>query len=544
MALKDVFVPDIGDVAEVDVIELLVQPGERVEQDGSLLTLESDKATMEVPAPFTGTVKEWKVKLGDKVSKGTLIAVVEAEGAAAPAPQAVAAPAPVPAQASAPAPVAAPAPAATGQAELRELRVPDIGDSKDVQLIEILVQAGDTVAKEASLIVLESDKATMEVPAEFAGTIKSLAVKLGDTLNKGDLIGTIETVAGAAAPAPTPVSAPAAAPVQTPVITPEPPRAAPPVPDVAGMGERARGGLPFASPVIRRLAREFGVDLSKVKGTGPKARILKEDVQSYVKFELSRPKATAASGGAGLNLPELPKIDFSRFGAVETKPLTRIQKISSVNLQRNAVLIPHVTQFDEADITEQEAFRQSLKAEADKKGLKITPLIFLMKAVAKTLAAYPTFNASLAPDGENLILKKYFHIGVAVDTPDGLVVPVVRNVDQKSVFELAAELAEISVKAREKKLGADAMQGSCFTISSLGGIGGTAFTPIVNWPDVAILGVSKSAMKPVWSGKEFVPRLMLPLSLSYDHRVIDGAVAARFITHLNGILTDIRRILL
>ncbi|MBI2382304.1 MAG: dihydrolipoyllysine-residue acetyltransferase [Gammaproteobacteria bacterium] len=546
MAIKEVFVPDIGDVSGVDVIEILVQAGESVEKDGSLLTLESDKATMEVPAPFTGTVKEWKIKLGDKLSKGDLIALVEEAGestAAAPvaAPAPIAAPAPV-AAAPAPAPTVA-APVAVGVPELREVRVPDIGDAKGVDVIELAIKAGDVIAKDAPLMTLETDKATMEVPAPFAGTVKSVSLKVGDKVSMGDLIALVESVGAAVAPAavaaPVPASVPAAASAPVPVAS----RPAP-VADVAGMGERARGGLVHASPVIRRLAREFGVDLSKVKGTGPKGRILKEDVQSYVKFELSRPKATAASGGTGFSFPELPKIDFAKFGAVESKPLTRIQKISSVNLQRNAAMIPHVTQFDEADITELEAFRQSLKAEADKKGLKITPLIFLMKAVAKSLAAFPSFNASLAPDGENLILKKYFHIGVAVDTPDGLVVPVVRDVDRKSVFELAAELAEISVKAREKKLGADAMQGSCFTISSLGGIGGTAFTPIVNWPDVAILGVSKSAMKPVWDGSQFVPRLMLPLSLSYDHRVIDGAVAARFITHLNGILTDIRRVLL
>ncbi|WKC42331.1 dihydrolipoyllysine-residue acetyltransferase [Shewanella algae] len=537
----EVTVPDIGDAADVDVIEVLVSEGEAIEADAGLITLETDKATMDVPSPQAGTVKSLKVKVGDKVSQGSLVLLLEV-GAAAEAPQAPAAQAaaqPAAAQAAAPAKV-----------EVKEIAVPDIGDAADVDVIEVLVAVGDEISADQGLITLETDKATMEVPAPFGGKLVSLTVKVGDKVSQGSVIATVETQGAAVAS----VAAPAEAPAQAEVAAPAPAAAPaaqsrPPVPHHPSAGAQPNTGAVHASPAVRRLAREFGVDLTQVKGTGRKGRILKEDVQAYVKYELSRPKATAATsvgGGSGLQVIDAPKVDFSKFGEVEEVPLTRIQKISGPNLHRNWVTIPHVTQFDEADITEMEAFRkqQNELAAKQKLNVKITPLVFMMKAVAKTLQQFPVFNSSLSPDGESLIRKKYFHIGVAVDTPNGLVVPVVRDVDKKGIIELSRELTEISIKARDGKLKAADMQGSCFTISSLGGIGGTAFTPIVNYPDVAILGVSKSEIKPKWNGKEFEPRLMLPLSLSYDHRVIDGALAARFSVTLSGILSDIRTMIL
>ncbi|WP_394134552.1 dihydrolipoyllysine-residue acetyltransferase [Shewanella algae] len=537
----EVTVPDIGDAADVDVIEVLVSEGEAIEADAGLITLETDKATMDVPSPQAGTVKSLKVKVGDKVSQGSLVLLLEV-GASAEAPQAPAAQAatqPVAAQAAAPATV-----------EVKEIAVPDIGDAADVDVIEVLVAVGDEISADQGLITLETDKATMEVPAPFGGKLVSLTVKVGDKVSQGSVIATVETQGAAVAS----VAAPAEAPAQAEVAAPAPAAAPtaqsrPPVPHHPSAGAQPNTGAVHASPAVRRLAREFGVDLTQVKGTGRKGRILKEDVQAYVKYELSRPKATAATsvgGGSGLQVIDAPKVDFSKFGEVEEVPLTRIQKISGPNLHRNWVTIPHVTQFDEADITEMEAFRkqQNELAAKQKLNVKITPLVFMMKAVAKTLQQFPVFNSSLSPDGESLIRKKYFHIGVAVDTPNGLVVPVVRDVDKKGIIELSRELTEISIKARDGKLKAADMQGSCFTISSLGGIGGTAFTPIVNYPDVAILGVSKSEIKPKWNGKEFEPRLMLPLSLSYDHRVIDGALAARFSVTLSGILSDIRTMIL
>ncbi|WP_345872711.1 dihydrolipoyllysine-residue acetyltransferase [Shewanella algae] len=537
----EVTVPDIGDAADVDVIEVLVSEGEAIEADAGLITLETDKATMDVPSPQAGTVKSLKVKVGDKVSQGSLVLLLEV-GASAEAPQAPAAQAaaqPVAAQAAAPA-----------TAEVKEIAVPDIGDAADVDVIEVLVAVGDEISADQGLITLETDKATMEVPAPFGGKLVSLTVKVGDKVSQGSVIATVETQGAAVAS----VAAPAEAPAQAEVAAPAPAAAPaaqsrPPVPHHPSAGAQLNTGAVHASPAVRRLAREFGVDLTQVKGTGRKGRILKEDVQAYVKYELSRPKATAATsvgGGSGLQVIDAPKVDFSKFGEVEEVPLTRIQKISGPNLHRNWVTIPHVTQFDEADITEMEAFRkqQNELAAKQKLNVKITPLVFMMKAVAKTLQQFPVFNSSLSPDGESLIRKKYFHIGVAVDTPNGLVVPVVRDVDKKGIIELSRELTEISIKARDGKLKAADMQGSCFTISSLGGIGGTAFTPIVNYPDVAILGVSKSEIKPKWNGKEFEPRLMLPLSLSYDHRVIDGALAARFSVTLSGILSDIRTMIL
>ena len=561
MAIREITVPDIGDAKGVDVIEVLVKAGDVIQKDDPLITIETDKATMEVPSSAAGTIKEMKLKVGDKVSQGTLILLLEESGAVAAAtapaqaPAAAPTPAPVSAPAPTPAPVAAAAPTASGPAKSETVAVPDIGDAKNVDVIEIAVKVGDSINKDDTLIVVEGEKATMDVPSPVSGVVESIALKVGDKVSQGSVIGVIK-VAGAAAAAPaatTSVAAAASAPTAStastvstvstvttamPAVSGD--RAAP-VPDYPYERKAAGEKIVHASPAIRRFARELGVDLVKVNASGPKGRVMKEDIQSFVKFELNRPKPVASSGAG---MPELPTIDFSKWGEVETKQLTRIQKVSSVNLHRNWLTIPHVTQHDDADVTEMEAFRQSLKDEAEKRGIKLTPLVFVMKAVVNTLQAFPSFNASLAPDGETLVLKKYWHIGVAVDTPDGLVVPVVRDVDKKSIFQLSEELAEISKKARDKKLGADAMQGSTFTISSLGGIGGTYFTPIVAWPNVSILGLSKSSMKPVWDGKQFVPRLMLPMSLSYDHRVIDGAVGARFITHLAKNLTDIRRLLL
>ena len=431
-----------------------------------------------------------------------------------------------------------------------EVKVPDIGGDENVDIIDVLVEVGETIEKETGLVTLETDKATMDVPSPESGVVTSITVSVGDKVSEGSLILMLETTSSAAATVAESQPAPKAESTPAPAVdkTPEPKRA--PVPHHPSAGEVKASGNIYASPAVRRLAREFGVDLNLVKGTGRKTRILKEDVQSYVKYELSRPKMTpgssVASGSGGLQVLAPPKVDFTKFGEVEEIPLTRIQKISGPNLHRNWVTIPHVTQFDEADITELEAFRKSQNAISEKKklGIKITPLVFMMKAVADALKTYPVFNSSLSESGESLIQKKYYHIGIAVETPGGLVVPVVRDVDQKGIYELSTELMEISKKARDGKLKAADMQGSCFTISSLGGIGGTAFTPIVNAPDVAILGVSKSDMKPKWNGAEFEPRLMLPLSLSYDHRVIDGAVAARFTTHLSKVLTDIREMLL
>lgn len=526
-ALKEVQVPDIGG-DEVEVTEIMVKVGDVVAEEQSLITVEGDKASMEVPAPFAGTVKEIKIAAGDKVSTGSLIMVFEVAGAA---------PLAAPVQAAAPAAAAAPAVAA-----LKEVQVPDIGGD-EVTVTEIMVNVGDSISEEQSLITVEGDKASMEVPAPFAGTLKEIKVATGDKVKTGSLIMVFE-VAGAA-PVAAPVQA-AAAPAAAPAQAATPAAAAP-----ATSGEfQENHEYSHASPVVRRLAREFGVNL--VKGSGRKNRILKEDVQNYVKEALKRLESgaqAAASGkgdGAALGLLPWPKVDFSKFGDTEVQPLSRIKKISGANLHRNWVMIPHVTQWDNADITELEKFRQEQNAMEAKRdtGMKITPLVFIMKAAAKALEAFPAFNSSLSDDGESLILKKYVNIGIAVDTPNGLVVPVFKDVNKKGIYELSKELAEVSKKARGGKLTAADMQGGCFTISSLGGIGGTAFTPIVNAPEVAILGVSKSEMKPVWNGKEFAPRLQLPLSLSYDHRVIDGAEGARFITYLNECLSDIRRLVL
>ncbi|WP_198781248.1 dihydrolipoyllysine-residue acetyltransferase [Shewanella putrefaciens] len=548
----EISVPDIGGDTDVSVIEVLVAVGDKIDADAGLITLETDKATMDVPSPFAGVVKEVKVAVGDKVSQGSLVIMLEVGGAA----PAVAASAPTATVAAQAAPVAAVAPVAAAPAAsvvaVKEIQVPDIGDASNVDVIEVLVSVGDMITADQGLITLETDKATMEVPAPFAGKLLSLTVKVGDKVSQGSIIATIETTSVATASAPAPVAQAAApAPVSAAPVAASAPASRPPVPHHPSAGSPVSTGAVHASPAVRRLAREFGVDLTQVTGSGRKGRIMKEDVQAYVKYELSRPKATAATSvgagnGGGLQVIAAPKVDFSKFGEVEEIPLSRIQKISGPNLHRNWVTIPHVTQFDEADITEMEEFRKQQNDAAAKKkaDYKITPLVFMMKAVAKTLQQFPVFNSSLSSDGESLIQKKYFHIGVAVDTPNGLVVPVVRDVDKKGIIELSRELADISIRARDGKLKSADMQGSCFTISSLGGIGGTAFTPIVNYPDVAILGVSKSEIKPKWNGKEFEPKLMLPLSLSYDHRVIDGAMAARFSVTLSGILSDIRTLIL
>ena len=548
MAVKEVLVPDIGDFKDIEVIEVLVKPGDVINTDDSLITLESDKAAMEVPAPFSGVVKSVKVKPGDRVSLGSLILNLEVEEAKAATPEKVQETAkPLEVSQSIPEtqpPAAVPevsAPQSGGEPSVQELYVPDIGDYKDIEVIEVLVKPGDEVSADDSLITLESDKAAMEVPSPLSGIIKSVNLKTGDRVSKGAVIALIETRTGAvpAAKAPvtsaqeSPASAPAPAPAQT---------ALPVAPNLAEAAP-LDGGLSHASPGIRRLARELGVNLAKVRGTGPKNRILKEDVQQFVKTALTQLEKPAASNG-GFGFPPLPEVDFSKYGPIEELPLTRIQKLSGPNLHRNWVSIPHITQYDDADITDLEAFRVSLKSEAEKRGVKLSFLPFVLKAVAASLKAFPTFNASLSPHGETLILKHYVHIGVAVDTPEGLVVPVIRDVDQKSLFDLAQELAELSQKARSKKLRSQDLEGGCFSISSLGGIGGTAFTPIINAPQVAILGLSKNQMKPVYQNGQFVPRLMLPLSLSYDHRVIDGAEAARFIVHLSRVLSDLRRVLL
>ncbi|MBA0166771.1 pyruvate dehydrogenase complex dihydrolipoyllysine-residue acetyltransferase [Pectobacterium sp. CFBP8739] len=526
-AAKDVNVPDIGG-DEVEVTEVLVKVGDTVAAEQSLITVEGDKASMEVPAPFAGTVKEIKISTGDKVSTGSLIMVFEVAGAA---------PAAAPAQAAAP---AAAAPAASAA---KEVNVPDIGGD-EVEVTEVMVKVGDKIAAEQSLITVEGDKASMEVPAPFAGTVKEIKISTGDKVKTGSLIMVFEVEGAAPAAAPAAKQEAAAAPA------PAAKSAAPaPAAKAEGKSEFAENDAYIhATPVIRRLAREFGVNLAKVKGSGRKGRILREDVQAYVKDAVKRAEsAPAAAAGGGLpGMLPWPKVDFSKFGEVEEVELGRIQKISGANLSRNWVMIPHVTHFDKTDITDLEAFRKQQNAEAEKRKLdvKFTPVVFIMKAVAAALEQMPRFNSSLSEDAQRLTLKKYINIGVAVDTPNGLVVPVFKDVNKKSITELSRELTVISKKARDGKLTAGEMQGGCFTISSIGGLGTTHFAPIVNAPEVAILGVSKSAMEPVWNGKEFVPRLMMPISLSFDHRVIDGADGARFITIINNMLSDIRRLVM
>jgi len=548
MSIEKILVPDVGG-DEVEIIEICFAVGDTLEADEGILTVETDKASMDIPAPFAGELVSLTVSVGDKIKEGDLIAEMKAAGASAPAESAPAAPVvEAPVAAPAPAVVEAAPVAAPTASEIIDIAIPDIGEDGEVEAIEVLVSVGDVIEEEDGLITLETDKATMDVPSTHAGTVLEVFVNTGDKVKEGSLVIKLETSGGAAPAVVAPVAATAPVAAPTPVAATAPVKPAP-VPHHPQAGNVKKGAI-YTSPSIRRTAREFGVDLTLVKGTGRKGRILKEDVQSYVKYELSRPKANAgssvAAGEGGLQVVSAKAIDFSKFGEIETKPLSRIQKISGPFLHRNWVTIPHVTQFDEADITNVEAFRkeQNVVCEKQKLGFKITPLVFILKAAADALRAFPTFNSSLSEDGESLILKKYIHIGVAVDTPNGLVVPVVRDVDQKGIHQLSRELLEISMKARDGKLKAADMQGGCFTISSLGGIGGTAFTPIVNAPEVAILGVSKSEMKPKWNGKDFEPKLMLPLSMSYDHRVIDGALAARFTVHLAGVMSDIRKLVL
>ncbi|MFD1090725.1 pyruvate dehydrogenase complex dihydrolipoyllysine-residue acetyltransferase [Providencia vermicola] len=520
-ASKDVAVPDIGG-DEVEVTEIMVKVGDTVTAEQSLITVEGDKASMEVPAPFAGTVKEIKIATGDKVKTGSLIMVFEVAGSAPAA-----------------APVAQAAPAAPAASAIKDVNVPDIGGD-EVEVTEVMVKVGDTVSAEQSIITVEGDKASMEVPAPFAGTVKEIKIATGDKVKTGSLIMTFEVagaapVAQAAAPA-APAPAPAA-----PAPAPAPAKAADSKNEFV-----ENDAYIHATPVIRRLAREFGVNLAKVKGTGRKGRILREDVQAYVKDAVKRAESPAAAGGGLPGMLPWPKVDYSKFGEVEEVELGRIQKISGANLSRNWVMIPHVTLMEEVDTTEVEEFRKQQNKEAEKKKLdvKITPLVFVMKAVARALEEMPRFNSSISEDAQRLFLKKYINIGIAVDTPNGLVVPVFKDVNKKGILELSRELMEVSKKARAGKLTAADMQGGCFTISSLGGIGTTGFAPIVNAPEVAIMGLSRSSMKPVWNGSEFVPRLILPMSLSFDHRVIDGADGARFITLVGQLMSDIRRLVM
>jgi pyruvate dehydrogenase E2 component (dihydrolipoyllysine-residue acetyltransferase) len=559
MALVDIKVPDIGDFDEVGVIEVLVKAGDTIKPEQSLITVESDKASMEIPSSQGGVVKELKVALGDKVKEGSVVLVLETTSdAAAPATpssgdsQPKQAPAPVPPAQAAPEKGADAAPVAAGPVEVR---VPDIGDFKDVAVIEVLVQPGDAVKVEQSLITVESDKASMEIPSSAAGTLKELKVKVGDKVNIGDLVAILE--GAAVAPSTTPSPAPAAAPSRAeapaaakelasqPVGRTDPTAALPAHNPAAPVGD-----LPHASPSVRKFARELGVPLEEVKGSGPKGRITQDDVQNFTRAVMSgqaQTKASAAKGGGAgggeaLGLLPWPKVDFAKFGPVERKDLSRIKKISGANLHRNWVMIPHVTNHDDADITDLEAFRVATNKENEKSGVKVTMLAFLIKACVAALKKFPEFNSSL--DGEQLVLKQYFHIGFAADTPNGLVVPVIKDADKKGVLQISQEMSDLAKKARDGKLGPAEMTGACFTISSLGGIGGRYFTPIINAPEVAILGVCKSQLEPKWDGKQFAPRLMLPLSLSWDHRVIDGASAARFNAFLCQILADFRRVLL
>ena len=555
----EIKVPDIGDFSEVDVIEILVAVGDAVKAEQSLITVESDKASMEIPSSAAGVVKALKVKVGDKVKEGSVILELEAESASAEAPKAPEAPAAKPEAASAaPAPAAAaPAPAPAASSGPVTVEVPDIGDFSEVDVIEVLVAVGDTVKAEQSLITVESDKASMEIPSSAAGVVKAIRVKVGDKVKQGSPVVDLEaTGAAQAAPASAPASAPApaqsapaqvaaqaapTAPASTSALASEPVSHPSPTAEIA---EAPKRNLAHASPSVRKFARELGVDLARVTGSGKNGRISADDVRGFVKQVVAggaAPAGAVASGG-GLSVLDWPKVDFAKFGPIEEKPLSRIKKISGANLHRNWVMIPHVTNNDQADITDLEALRVTLNKENQKSGIKVTMLAFLIKAVVAALKKFPEFNASL--DGDKLVLKQYYHIGFAADTPTGLVVPVIRDADKKGIFELAAETSELAKQARDGKLSPSQMQGGCFSISSLGGIGGTSFTPIINAPEVAILGVSRSAHQPVWDGQAFQPRLMLPLSLSYDHRVIDGASAARFNAYLSALLADFRRIAL
>ncbi|MCQ4311305.1 dihydrolipoyllysine-residue acetyltransferase [Pseudomonas stutzeri] len=542
---QEIKVPDIGSSGKASVIEISVKAGDTIEAEQPLITLESDKASMEIPSPAAGVVESISVKVGDELGTGDLILILK--GAASKPAAANSAPASQAQSASEEKLTEQAAEEPVGDS-VEEVRIPDIGSSGSANVIEVMVKAGDTVEADQSLITLESDKASMEIPAPKAGVVESLSIKVGDEAKTGDLILTLK-VKGAAPAKKAEAKHQEAAPQQQAVApnkqgVPEAKAAATPAPAVSGPSKA--GSKVHAGPAVRMTAREFGVELADVQGTGPKGRILKEDVQAYVKSMMNKAKQSPAAAGAtgGAGIPSIPEVDFSKFGEVEEVPMTRLMQVGAANLHRSWLNVPHVTQFDSSDITELEAFRVSQKAVAEKAGVKLTVLPLLLKACAHLLKELPEFNASLAPSGKAVIRKKYVHIGFAVDTPDGLLVPVIKNVDQKSLLQLAGEAAELAEKARTKKLSPDAMQGACFTISSLGHIGGTGFTPIVNAPEVAILGVSKATMQPVWDGKAFQPRLMLPLSLSYDHRVINGAAAARFTKRLSELLADIRTMLL
>jgi pyruvate dehydrogenase E2 component (dihydrolipoamide acetyltransferase) len=520
--LRQIRVPDIGDFKDVPIIEIAVKPGERVEVDAPLITLESDKASMEVPSPSAGVVKALAVKVGDKVSEGAPILTLEVDGAGAAASEPV-----KPAVTAPPAPTSAPSGVA-------EVRVPDIGDFKDVPIIEVMIKPGDTIAPEQPLVTLESDKASMEVPSPLGGKVADLKVKVGDRVSEGTVILTLVTDATAAQAGRAAPRAPA-----TPATTPAPP-ATPATPAAPGIPDGAFD-IPYAGPSVRKRARECGIDLRQVKGSGPRSRILPADVDAFTQAPAPAAKPSVPAGASGLDLLPWPKIDFAKFGPVEMKPLSRIKKISAANLHRNWVMIPHVTSHEDADITELEEFRGRLNKEIEKSGVRVSMLAFMIKAAVASLKKFPEFNASL--DGDNLILKKYFHIGFAADTPQGLVVPVVRDADKKSITEIAKEMGDLAKLARDGKLKPDHMQGGTFTISSLGGIGGTYFTPIINAPEVAIMGACRSFHKMVWDGKQATPRLIQPLSLSWDHRVIDGAAAARFNAYFASLLADMRRAL-
>jgi len=570
MATIDIAVPDIGDFDEVTVIELLVKPGDTIKADQSLLTVESDKASMEIPSSAAGVVKEVKVKLGDKVKQGSLVLVLESTSASS-LPGAIGSPSPQPSpQGQGAKPSLLPSPPGDGGGEGEgfpasgpiEIYVPDIGDFKDVTVIEVLVKVGDSIKVEQSLLTVESDKASMEIPSSGAGVLKDLKVKLGDKINIGDLMAVLEGAVSGSAPSPQP------SPATGEGAGPNPVAASLPLPPAGegrgeGRGEGSpaqahnpttapTGALPHASPSVRKFARELGVPLAEVKGAGPKGRITLDDVQAFTKSVMAGAVQTlaqaaiapASSGGTGVGLDLLPwpKVDFTKFGPVERKEMGRIKKISGANLLRNAIVIPAVTNFDDADITDLEAFRVVTNKENEKSGIKVTMLAFIIKACVSALKKFPDFNASI--DGDAVVYKQYFHIAFAADTPNGLMVPVIRDCDKKGVMQISAEMGELAKKARDGKLSPAEMQGACFTISSLGGIGGRYFTPIINAPEVAILGVCKSTMEPVWDGKVFQPRLMLPLSLTWDHRVIDGAAAARFNAYLGQILSDFRRVLL
>ncbi len=550
----DIVVPDLGDSEAVPIIEMAVSEGDEVDAEDALITLESDKASMDVPSPHKGKIVKLTVKEGDSVASGDVIGQMEIAGEggdsasdSAPAEQASSSES-TSEDTSSEAPAAEEEPA-SGEPERKELRVPDLSGSDSVPIIEMAVAVGDEVNEEDALITLESDKATMDIPSPYKGKVVELSVKEGDTVSEGDLIGYIEVAGAAPAPKAAKSEAPAAPKAEKSEQKPAPTPAGAPSPEAQMAAHKpSKGAKVHAGPAVRLLAREFGVDLADVSGSGPKGRVVKEDVQAYVKQMMqkakSAPAAPAAQATGGAGIPQVPDQDFSQFGEIEEKKMGRLMKAGATNLHRSWLNVPHVTQFDEADITELEAFRKSMKAEAEAAGAKLTPLPFMIKAAAHALAKYPQFNVSLKSDGETLVHKKYVHIGIAVDTPDGLMVPVIRNADQKSLLELAKESVELAKKAQTKKLKREEMTGGCFTISSLGSIGGTAFTPIVNTPEVAILGVSKAQMKPVWDGAAFQPRLMMPLSLSYDHRAVNGADAARFTAYLAQVLTDVRRMLL